>query len=260
MTFIIAEAGINHGGNMTTAKRLINAAKHRGADAVKFQLFNSETLWGDDRIKQYELSYSQIAKLKQEADSINIEFMCTPFDVDAVNFLVPLVKRMKVASGCRTPEILKAISATKLPVLLSMGMANITDIEMAWQSLGSARNDITFMQCTSCYPCSPKDVNLQVISHEINTRLFRWPSFGLSDHTRGCTAAIAACAMGATVIEKHLKLDRNETGPDMETSATPGEFYKMVKAIREVEDMMGSSKKTVLPCETTLRDAWYNAR
>ena len=251
MTFIIAEAGVNHGGNFGTALKLVDAAKSTGADAVKFQLFDSRKLWGDDRIKHLELSRPQMKDLAAYAKSAGIEFMCTPFGVEEVLFLKPLVKRMKIASGClRRHALLREIRDTNRPVMLSTGMSRMKDIDEALDELDGS--DVTLLHCTSSYPCRLEDVNLKAMN---KLSMFGWP-VGYSDHTNGITVPIAAAALGATVIEKHLTLDRNAEGPDHKASITPDMFKAMVTAIREVETALGDGIKRVLPCEEPLRKLW----
>jgi N,N'-diacetyllegionaminate synthase len=257
MTFIIAEAGVNHSGDILQAYRLIDAAKDSGADAVKFQLFNSRKLWGDDRITQYELSYEQLGHLKDKADSVDIEFMCTPFDVEGVEFLTPLVKRHKIASGCRKPDILEAADGTNLPLIVSTGMGDFDDIkEWLWglRFVLTITGTVTLLHCTSSYPCQSQDVNLKAM-REMGD-YFGCP-YGFSDHTQGILASPMAVAMGATVIEKHLTLNKLASGPDHSSSIEPREFKQMVSNIREVELMLGSSEKKILQCEQELREKWY---
>ena len=249
MTFIIAEAGVNHGGNFGTALKLVDAAKSTGADAVKFQLFDSRKLWGDDRIKHLELTQPQMRDVAAYAKSAGIEFMCTPFGVEEVEFLKPLVKRMKIASGCLTRlELLNAVAGMRL--VLSTGMSTLDEIEDALDVIGS---DITLLHCTSSYPCRLEDVNLRAMNHLKDE--FGLP-VGYSDHTNGITTAISAAARGADIIEKHLTLDRNAEGPDHKASITPDMFKAMVAAIREVETALGDGIKRVMPCEEPLRKLW----
>ncbi len=251
MTFIIAEAGVNHGGKFPMALKLIDAAKASHADAVKFQLFDSRKLWGDDRIKRLELSCEQMMDLYAYCKAVGIEFMCTPFDVEAVAFLTPLVSRMKVASGCLThTALLEAVADTKLPAILSTGMATALDIGRA---LASFDGNVTLLHCTSSYPCRLEDVNLRAM--QTMRADFVLP-VGYSDHTGGITVPIAAVALGATVIEKHLTLDRNLEGPDHKSSIEPHEFKWMVMAIREIEYALGDGIKRVMKSEEELRRAW----
>lgn len=249
--FLIAEAGINHNGDFWKAMDLVDAAKTAGADAVKFQAFSSNTLWGDDRIKKYELKWDAFTALAAHCNEIGIEFMCTPFGVAEMIFLKPLLKRVKVASGCiaRRP-LLEAVRDSGLPVILSTGMSTMEDIEAAWDIVHPS----TLLHCTSAYPCRLEDVNLRAMD-ELAER-FECP-VGYSDHTTSITVPIAAVARGAAVIEKHFTLDRNAEGPDHKASITLREFKTMMLAIREVEACLGDGRKRVLDCEMKLRDVWH---
>jgi len=251
MTFIIAEASVNHDGKWERGLDLIDAAKEAGANACKFQLFNSQKLWGDDRIEHLEFSHDALLAMKAHCDEIEIEFMCTPFSVEAVEFLTPLVKRHKIASGCRRTEILEAVRDTDLPIIMSMGMAEREDFEAALTWTGVA----TLLQCTSSYPCALEDVNLSAMA--AMGEYYDCP-YGLSDHTQGIIASIVAVGLGATVIEKHLTMDKTQDGPDHSTSIEPLEFKAMVEGIREVEIMLGDGVKRVLECEKELRGLWYD--
>lgn len=247
--FIIAEIGICHDGSVDKAKRLIDAAKEAGADAAKFQYFSSRKLWGDARIQHLELRFSEFVLLHNYCESVGIEFMCTPFGVEEVILLRQYVKRWKIASGCITRmAILEAVRDTKLPVILSTGMSTVDEIGAACTVLGNLI-DITLLHCTSAYPCPIEDVNLRAM-YKLGWKV------GYSDHTLGITVAIAAAAMGATVIEKHLTLDRTATGPDHASSIEPHDFRVMVSAIRTVEQALGDGVKRIMPSEVKLREAW----
>ena len=254
MVFIICEAGINHNGDIQEAMRLIVAAKRCGADAVKFQHFNSQRLWGDDRIAKYELTVKQLTMLKEHADSLGIEFMCTAFDCQSLEEILPLIKRIKISSGCIVDEPLLAMAGVlNLPVIMSIGMAEPDEIEDALEAILRA-DEVTLLQCTSMYPCEPEQVHLAVMS-ELN-----WlygTDAGLSDHTTAISIPIAAAALGATVIEKHLTLDRNADGPDHKASIEPDQFKLMVQGIREVEQALGDGIKRVQPGEQALREIWH---
>ena len=262
MTYIIAEIGVNHNGDIGQAFRLMEAAKEAGADAVKFQLFDSLKLWGDERVRDLELDQSEITSLKWKADSMGIDFLCTPFDRESLAFLVMLgVKQIKVASGMlRKHGFLDAVRETQLPVILSTGMATLSEIQETLNALGHnfpARYSapITILHCTSAYPCPLEDVNLRAL----DAYLHQWGSrcrIGYSDHTSGITVAIAAVARGATVIEKHLTLDQDQDGPDHKASIEPHDFKRMVEAIREVDQCLGDGKKQVMPSEKELREIW----
>ena len=253
--FVIAEIGVNHDGDLNKAKRLIDAAKAAGADAAKFQYFSSRKLWRDDRLKHLEFRFSEMVVLHHYCQQAGIEFMATPFGVEEVILLRQLVKRYKIASGCITRvPILEAVKDTALPVILSTGMATLQEISTAEQVLWDG--DLTLLHCTSAYPCPIADVNLRAMIELRDT--FRTP-VGYSDHTKGITVAIAAAAMGASVIEKHLTLDCTASGPDHAASIEPEEFRVMVSAIRTVEDALGDGVKRVLECEEPLRRLWHVA-
>lgn len=255
MTFVIAEAGVNHGGDLGTALLLVEAAKACGADAVKFQHFSSQALWGDGRIANLELSDAGMKAVARHCGAIGIEFMCTPFGVPEVEFLRPLVKRWKVASGCLAKkELLKAIAATELPVILSTGMADIDRITMALHYLDPTFP--TLLHCTSSYPCPFDEVNLAAM----DTLRSVWRDLlpiGYSDHTAGIVIALAAVARGATVLEKHLTLDRDAEGPDHKSSIEPNDFRIMVGAIRDIERAIGSPEKRPQASEAATAKAWY---
>lgn len=253
MTFVIAEAGVNHSGDIQEAMRLIVAAKRSGADAVKFQHFNSQRLWGDDRITHLELLPKHLVMLKEQADSLGIEFMCTAFDCESLEEILPLIKRIKISSGCIVDKALLSMARdTSLPVIISTGMAALDEIENALDVI--ERMEVTLLQCTSIYPCPPSQANLAVM------RELSWSycvDVGLSDHTTTISVPIAAAALGATVIEKHLTLDRLSRGPDHKASIEPDDFREMVKGIREVEQALGDGIKRVQPGETELRRIWH---
>ena len=256
MTFVIAEAGVNHGGKLAAAFKLCDAAKAAGADAVKFQHFNSRALWGDDRIYNLELSDADMQVIAKHCTYIGIEFMCTPFGVREVGVIAPLVKRIKVASGCLERwDLLAAVRDTRLPVIMSTGMANEGRIDMALTALGYYKEtSVTLLQCTSAYPCRVEDANLRAM--DTLAQVFG-AEVGFSDHTRGITVAIAAAARGATVIEKHLTLDCSAEGPDHKASIEPAEFRVMVSAIRTVEAALGDGVKRAQPAERETMEAWY---
>ena len=246
MTLIIAEAGINHNGDLATAYKLIEAAKAAGADVVKFQTYDAEKLDPPgprrDMLQRFEISRGTTAGLKIHADALGIEFLSTPFDVDSLKFLVNLgVKRIKIASGhLDNWPLLRAAGATGLPVLLSSGMATWGQVAAASREM--ALEKLTVMHCVSTYPCRVEDANLMAlrsVSYDV----------GYSDHTTSLILPAAAVAMGATVIEKHLTLDSRMEGPDHSASLEPNYFRIMVENIREVEKALGSGMKQPQACE-----------
>ena len=251
MTFIIAEAGVNHGGSYERAQRLVDTAKAAGADAVKFQLFSSKDLWRDDRIRHLEFTTDQMGEVYDRCIQVGIEFLCTPFSIESLGWVKKHCSTIKIASGCIAKyDLLRATDATGLPIILSTGMATYNDIREALAIIGDERT--TLLHCTSAYPAPPDQLNLRAMEA---MRHFGCP-VGYSDHTDGILASVAAVAMGAEVIEKHLTLNRNSVGPDHKASIEPDQFALMVKQIRLVEMMRGSREKYVQPCEQLLFQQW----
>jgi N-acetylneuraminate synthase/N,N'-diacetyllegionaminate synthase len=256
--FIIAEAGVNHNGDVTLARKLVDVAKEAGADAVKFQTFKTEELVTRNAekasyqkrttkkeesqfkmLKGLELSEKAHSELKVYADSQGIIFLSTPFDIESVDFLAGLgVPALKVSSGDITNHpFLFHIAGKKLPVILSTGMSTLSEVEEAVKVIVNGGNrQIVLLHCVSCYPARIEDMNLrnmQTLSSKFNRPV------GLSDHSTGITVPIAAVALGACVIEKHFTLDKRLPGPDHKASVTPRELKQIVKAIRDVEKAMG---------------------
>ncbi len=271
--FIIGEAGVNHNGSLELAKRMIDAAKDAGVDAVKFQTFVSENLVSCfaekaeyqkaatgaaenqlEMIKKLELSYDDFRALKSYAEKLDIIFLSTPFDIDSIDFLAELgMDIFKIPSGEITnlPYLIR-IGNLKRKVILSTGMSSISDINEAVTILQNAgTGDITLLHCNTAYPTPYEDVNL----HAMNTlhETFHLP-VGYSDHTNGIEVSIAAAALGAVVIEKHFTLDRTMEGPDHKASLEPDELKQMVQAIRHIEQALGSSEKQPTGSELVNRD------
>lgn len=260
--FIIAEAGVNHNGDFELAKKLIEVAKESGADAVKFQTFKTEKIVGKyadkadyqkentgnsesqfEMVKKLELSFEHFKLLKSYADEIGIMFLSTPDDIESLNFLVELgVKYIKVGSTEVTNvNYLKEIARTNLPIILSTGMSYLGEVEKAINIIRNEGNEkITVLHATTDYPTDYQDVNLRAM---VTMRdAFKLP-VGYSDHTLGNEAAIAAVALGATVIEKHFTLDKNMEGPDHKASLNPDELKSFVQSIRNAENLLGDGIK-----------------
>lgn len=259
-TLIIAEAGVNHNGDMELARGLVWAAAEAGADMVKFQTFQASKITaahapkatyqkettGDDEsqkdmIARLELSRADHEILVAECAAAGIRFFSTGFDEESLELLVELgIDRIKVPSGEITNlPLLRHIAAQRLPVILSTGMADMADIEAAIAVLengGCARDTITVLHCNTEYPTPMDDVNLPAMR---NIGAAFGVAIGYSDHTMGIELPIAAVALGATVIEKHLTLDRALPGPDHRASLQPDEFAHMVRAIRNIEIALG---------------------
>ena len=256
-TIIIAEAGVNHNGDIETAKRLIDVAAAAGVDYVKFQTFKAERLVSpsaqkakyqidndiskDDSqlkmLKKLELSDNDHKELISYCKSKNISFFSTAFDEEGISYLSSLNFDMfKIPSGELTNyPYLKAIAKTRLPVILSTGMANLDEIEKSINvlvSYGTKKSEITVLHCNTEYPTPMIDVNLKAML-TIKEKL--GVSIGYSDHTLGLEVPIAAVALGAKIIEKHFTLDRSLKGPDHKASLEPNELKEMVIAIRNIE-------------------------
>ena len=256
-TIIIAEAGVNHNGDIETAKRLIDVASDAGVDYVKFQTFKAERLVSpsaqkakyqikndisnDDSqlnmLKKLELSDADHKELISYCKSKKIKFFSTAFDDIGVSYLSSLnLDMLKIPSGELTNfPYLRAIAKTGLPVILSTGMANIIEIEKTINILvayGTKKREITVLHCNTEYPTPMIDVNLKAML-TIKDKL--GVGIGYSDHTLGIEVPIAAVALGAIVIEKHFTLDRNLKGPDHKASLEPNELKEMVYSIRNIE-------------------------
>lgn len=261
-TFIIAEAGVNHNGDVHIAKKLCDAAKKAGADAVKFQTWvtdkiitktvdqakyqsvntrNNELQY--DMLKRLELSYDAFREIKKYCDEIGILFMSTADEKDSLDFLIELgIPYIKIGSGdIGNISYLRYIGSKKMPVILSTGMSNLADVEVSLKALreGGTEN-IILLHCTTSYPCPFESVNLKAM--DTLKTAFDVP-VGYSDHTIGIEVPIAAVARGAVVIEKHFTLDRTMDGPDHIASTEPEEFRKMVNSIRNIENSIGTGIK-----------------
>jgi len=266
---VIAEAGVNHNGDIAMALRLCDAALATGADAVKFQTFRAQDLvvpgaptagyqareTGEQdqfaMLQKLELTEAQHETIKAHCDAIGIEFFSTPFSTDAVDMLVRLgVRRIKLSSGELTHRALvERAAVARLPLLVSTGMATMEEITEALHWIASARGNldgVTVLHCTSAYPAPDATLNLNALrsmARDLGVAI------GYSDHSLGIEAPLAAVALGASVIEKHLTLDRKLPGPDHSASLEPEEFGRMVGGIRRVSAMLGDGVKAPTPEE-----------
>jgi len=258
-TYVVAEMSANHNQDLDRAKAIVRAAHEAGADAIKLQTYTPDTMtidcanehfrigpgtaWEGDTL--YEL-YRRAATpwewhpaLRDLALELGLDFFSTPFDGSAVRFLEDLaVPAYKIASFEITDvELLEHIGATGKPVIVSTGMATLDEIEEAVQTLrGAGAGGIALLKCTSAYPAPVEDVNLRTLPHlaaALNLPV------GLSDHTLGIEVPVAAVAVGASIIEKHLTLSRRDPGPDVAFSLEPDEFRMMVAAVRNCEKALG---------------------
>ena len=271
--YIIAEAGVNHNGSLERAIALVEAAAAAGADGVKFQTFKAKNLvtpdaakanyqqdtTGEDpsqyqMLKELELLPKDFSQLVACCDANGIEFLSTPFDLPSVDLLAGLkMDKWKVPSGEITNlPYLRKVGALGCDVILSTGMTDLDEIAQALAVLevaGTERSSITVLHCNTEYPTPMCDVNLRAMS-TIREAFPRLKGVGFSDHTLGIEVPIAACAMGATVIEKHFTLDRTLTGPDHRASLEPGQLQAMVQAIRNIESAFGDGIKQPSPSES----------
>lgn len=273
--FVIAEAGVNHDGDAGKARRLIDAAVDAGADAVKFQTWNPGELTGRFAVKaayavngaapdetfaemesKFRLPFEAFRDLQAYSARRGILFMSTPDGFESLDFLadelnVPI---LKVGSSEVTHlRFLRAFAAKGRPVILSTGLSTMPEVEAAIAAAGGGRTvPLAVLHCTSEYPAPDADMNLRAMS--TIGAAFGLP-VGLSDHSLGIEAALAAVALGARIVEKHLTLDRAAAGPDHAASATPDEFRAMVRGIRRVEAQLGDGVKRPMPSEEKNRDA-----
>ena len=259
--YIIAEAGVNHNGSFDLACKLVDAAKTARVDCVKFQTFKSINLVSNnaqkaeyqksatgegsqiDMLKKLELSYNEFLALKKYCDQVGICFLSTPFDFESIDFLNSIdMPFWKIPSGEVTNyPYLVALAKTGKPIVMSTGMCEMAEIELAIKVLrDNGTTDIRLLHCNTEYPTPYEDVNLRAIQtmrDKFNLEV------GYSDHTKGIEVPIAAVALGATIIEKHFTLDRNMEGPDHKSSLEPDELANMVQSIRHIQKALGSGNK-----------------
>ncbi len=255
--FIIAEAGLNHNGDPLIAHRLIDAAAECGANAIKFQTYQTNELFPPDhpdydKFKQTEFSFETYQSLKQHAEEQNLLFLSTPFDENSLSLLMDLnVEAIKIGSGEVTHlSFLKHVARTNKPIFCSTGMSTIPEIHAALQMfLENQCNELVLLHCVSAYPCPAGKANIRMVSFLKNhfNRLT-----GYSDHTTSDIAALTAVALGACIIEKHFTLDQNMDGWDHFFSYNPEQFKTMVRLIRETESVLGNGQKELTDAEQTI--------
>lgn len=264
---IIAEAGVNHNGDINLARQLVDKAKEAGADIIKFQTFKLDSIVSKfaemadyqkdnmgmvesqkEMLKKITLPYEDFCELYKYCKNKDIQFLSTPFDIESIHFLNDMVSFWKIPSGEVTNyPYLVEIAKTGKPVVMSTGMCELQEIDEAIKVLktnGTA--DITLLHCNTQYPTPYKDVNLRAMETLRNRYKVK---VGYSDHTKGIEVPIAAVALGAEVIEKHFTLDKKLPGPDHKASLEPNELAAMVSSIRNIEEALGSPNKTVSDSE-----------
>lgn len=292
-TLVIAEAGVNHGGSVDVALDLVDAAAAAGADVVKFQTFDPRSLTTAtaaqaayqrrnaaatsqlEMLTGLQLDRAAHHRLAERCATLGVEFLSTAFDEDSLSWLLELgVRRVKIPSGELTnAPLVLALARTGLPLIVSTGMASLSDVEGALavvaygrelpdgvptpsdlrDAYASAARDgrlaghVTLLHCTSSYPADPADVHLAAM--DTLSRAFALPA-GYSDHTLGTAVSVAAVARGARIVEKHLTLDRGAAGPDHAASLEPDDFARLVEEVRTVEAAIGSPVKYPTDAET----------
>lgn len=268
--FIVAEAGVNHNGSVRLAKKLIDAAKNAGADAVKFQMFSAEKLVTKtaakaayqkkvsgktqyEMLKKLELSKNDFRALKRYAEKLRIIFLASTFDEDAADFLDELgAPAFKIASGELTNlPFLEYVARKNKPIILSTGMSSLREVKEAVDTIKRSGNKkIILLHCVSSYPAKLEECNLRAI--QIMKKSLGLP-VGFSDHTLGIVASVAAAALGACLIEKHLTVDKNLPGPDHKASVDPAELRELVQYVRKVEKVLGSAEKKPAKSEIEIK-------
>ncbi len=269
--FIIAEAGVNHNGNIDLAKKLVDEAKKAGADAVKFQTFKAEDLVTKDTemavyqkenvgeeksqyemLKEVELGYEDFEELKKYCDEKGIMFLSTPHTDEAAEILDPLLSIYKIGSGDLTNlPFLVNIAEKRKPMVLSTGMGTLGEVEEAVKSIRNTGNEeIIVLHCVTDYPASIETINLRAM---LTLRDSFKTIVGYSDHTLGYEAPLGAVSLGAAVIEKHFTLDKGMEGPDHKASLEPVEFKDMVNKIRKLEKGLGDGIKRPTENERDIR-------
>lgn len=265
---LIAEAGVNHNGSLELALRLVDAAADAGADAVKFQTFRAERTASAhaakaayqrhaagpeesqvEMLRRLELSEEAHLSLLAHCRRRGIRFLSTPFDPESADLLARIgVDLLKLPSGELTNHPLLAHVASKgLPVILSTGMATLAEVGLALEVLqGAGAAGVTLLHCVTEYPAPPAEINLRAMATLRGA--FQVP-VGYSDHSEGDAVALAAVALGASVLEKHFTLDRALPGPDHRASLEPGELRALVQRVRLVESALGDGIKRPAPCE-----------
>jgi N-acetylneuraminate synthase len=268
-TFVIAEAGSNHNGDLATAKELIDVAVDAGADAVKFQTFRAEDMYvedsgeveylDDDRsiyeiIESMEMPHEWIPELHEYCTERDIYFLSTPFDEQSAELLSEYVPAWKVASYTSSHHpFLRELADSDKPIIMSTGAHKLSEVRESVEVLNDAGvSGLALLQCVAAYPTPLEEINVRVI--ETLSNEFGVP-VGLSDHTLDpVTAPAAAVAIGADIVEKHFTLDKSMDGPDHQFALEPDQLVNMVAAIRNTETALGTTKKTVLNVESELHD------
>lgn len=291
LPYIVAEVGLNHGGSLLMAAKMIERAAAAGANACKFQFVKADRLVSRSAPVYFQQTAETVAtqhSFFRRSDDLNradyeqlagychdhgVDFLCTPFDVETVEWLNPLVPAFKIASADITNiPLLEAVGRTRKPVYLSTGAATEQEMATAWRAAWGAgvdgdRSEVIFLHCVLSYPTSPSDANLGIIRDwcDGNIHEGRGERYGYSDHTLfNLDVLTTAWLLGATVIEKHFTLDKTLPGNDHYHSMDPTDLRALVAKFKELQAMIGDGEKRVLPCEEAARlnarQSWHAAR
>jgi N,N'-diacetyllegionaminate synthase len=262
---IVAEIGNNHEGSVELAEEMIGLAAESGADAVKFQTIVPELLVSSDQVerimqlKRFCLSFEEFERLAKVAKSEKVMFLSTPFDIETVKLLDPLVPAFKIASGDnKFFPLLKEVAKTAKPILLSTGFLGLEEtarsmdfIVQAWEEIG-VKQELAVLHCVSCYPTPASDANLLALRNLQDLGI----TVGYSDHTLGTEAAVLAVALGARIIEKHFTVNKKHSEfRDHQLSADPDELAKLVQRVKMAVEMLGSEEKKRAECEESVKEA-----
>ena len=257
-TYVIAEIGINHGGDINLAKQMIHSVSRTGADAVKFQTYLTEKRVSKDSpifdiLKKCELPFEAFKELQSYSKKLNLDFFSTPFDSESVEYLESInIDLYKIASfDIVNKVLLRKVASLEKPVIMSTGMSNLQEINSAYKILKEKTNNIALLHCISSYPTEENDANLSVI--------FKLKEsfdcvIGHSDHTNDIKVPLLAVAAGAQIIEKHFRIDENMDCIDAPVSISEKKLTKLVEGIREIEKIFGdeflgvtSAEKEIVP-------------
>lgn len=273
--FVIAEAGVNHNGELKLALELVDAARAAGCDAIKFQTWITDKVYSRSRslkpdyqlagtaaseseydtIRRLELSHADFARIKAHCDRTGILFFSTPDEGESARFLAELgVTLMKTASQDVTNlPFLRDVASLGLPVIYSTGACTMAELAAGVEAIRALNPNLAILHCVSSYPAPLDQMNLKVIP--VLRSMFGLP-VGFSDHTTGIEAACAALALGARIFEKHLTLDRALSGPDHQASLMPEEMARYTQTLRALEGALGDGHKRIMPCEENTRLAF----
>lgn len=253
-TYIIAEIGINHGGDISVAKQLIESAALTGADAVKFQTYKTEKRVSKDSpifdiLKKCELPFEAFKELQLYSKRLNIDFFSTPFDIESVDYLESInVDLYKIASfDIGNMDLLEKVAKTNKPIILSVGMSNVDEITNAYNCIKKYNDNLALLHCVSAYPTDETDSNISAIFSLKDN--FKDCVIGQSDHTNDIDVPLFSVCSGAQILEKHFKIDESMECVDSPVSITELQLKNMVSQTRRIEKIMGSSELHIRDCE-----------